>query len=407
MKMGPRNKSLCNPARAKLSALRCGKQPSWPTNKLFVEIAKQFCTAVLFVVVALFSCSTLVMAGGMAPAESVASDQSVAQAVIIPPQPPPGFNPVTASKVDLDFYGYPSKPNPQSAPKAYGQWQKMVSVPRGANAQVTQTNIYNGPFQAAFTGKAAPNSTTVKGATFASSLNWSGFADVGPKGTFTSNDSYIIQYWIVPKAQQAFGVCNGVWDFAFQWAGFDGYGSSDVLQAGTLTAAYCGNVPQATWYSAWYEWYPFSAVIVSIPPVQPGDYMAEEVWYTTSSPQGHAYIVNFTENIAGVYSFSPPSGTTFVGNSAEWIQERPGVYYGLATLANYVTNVFNNNYAYNGSNTFYPGSVPSGITNYDIWMYCNSSTWVPSSACSTAQYISVPYLFGTNDLWYYVYGPAY
>jgi Peptidase A4 family len=411
--MGPSGKGLYDGARANLSALRCGKQSSWPTNileekmrnKLFMEITGRLCAGVLFVAIALFSRSTLVMAGGMAPSESIDSDQSIAQAVIIPRQPPPGFNPIQASDKELESYGYPPRP-PQSAPKAYGQWRRLVSVPRGANPHVTQTKTYNGPFQPAFAGK-TPNNTTGKNQTYTASLNWSGYADVGPVGTFTSNDSFVIQYWIVPKVQQAFGVCNGVWDYSSQWAGFDGYTSSDALQAGTEADAYCGAVPQATYYTAWIEWYPNPSLSVSIPPIQPGDYVAEEVWYTTSSPQGNAYIVNFTENIAGTYSFNPPAGTTFAGDSAEWIEERPGVYYGLANLSNYVTNPFNNNYAYNNSDYFYPDSVPSGITNYDIWMFCTPSTWVPSLACSSAAYISVPYVFNTWDLWFYDYGPAY
>ena len=128
---------------------------------------------------------------------------------------------------------------------------------------------------------------------------------------------------MVPVAQQANKVCNGFYDHSSQWDGFDGWGSDDVLQAGSEADAYCSGSTKATFYSSWIEWYPFSSVRVSIPAAQPGDLMASDVWYTTSSPHGHAYLVNWTLQQAQTYAFNPPSGTTFVGNSAEWVLERP------------------------------------------------------------------------------------
>ena len=60
-----------------------------------------------------------------------------------------------------------------------------------------------------------------------------------------------------------------------------------------------------------------------------------EVW-NTSATSGYAEIYNVTANTAVVYALTAPSGTKLVGNSIEWISERPGVGGGLATLTNYI-----------------------------------------------------------------------
>jgi Peptidase A4 family len=377
-------------------------------NKLYTKVAGRLCTIGLSVAFALCGLSPRVMAGGMPPAGSVASNQSVAQAVIVASQPPAGFSPLAASDQDLADYGFPPKPDPQSAPKAYAKWRMLVSVPRAANPQLIQTNIYNRPAQRVSTGKTLSN-----GIVSVTSGNWSGYAAVGPTGTFTPNSSFVYQQWIVPVAEQAHGVCNGFWDYSSQWPGFDGFGSSDVLQGGTEVDAYCAPDPvgasniQNSFYSAWIEWYPFPETRVSAPPVQPGNFMVGEVWYTTSAPSGHVYLANYTLYTSASYAFNPPSGTTFAGNSAEWIMERPRVNGGLADLTNYngLADSFNVDYAYNTHSYFYPAAVPSGSTDYAITMTC--PPWNPSSSCTSTTAISTPFLYDTYALWFYDGGPAY
>jgi hypothetical protein len=135
--------------------------------------------------------------------------------------------------------------------------------------------------------------------------------------------------------------------------------------------------------------------------------MLGEVWYTTTSPHGHVYLANYTLYTAASYGFNPPSGTIFAGNSAEWVMERPGVNGGLADLTNYngLADAYNVDYAYNGSNYFYPASVPSVYTDYAIRMVC--PPWNPSSSCSSQTVISTPDLYGLYTLWFYDSVPAY
>jgi hypothetical protein len=79
-------------------------------------------------------------------------------------------------------------------------------------------------------------------------------------------------------------------------------------------------------------------------PIAPGDDYFVEVW-NTSATQGYAYLVNENANEAETISFHPPSGTTFIGNSAQWITERPEVNGATATLTNYIADPFWNAYA--------------------------------------------------------------
>ena len=369
-------------------------------NNSFMNIAGRLCAAVFVVAAALGSRSIVAVAGPTPPAGSVATDQSPVQGMVIFGQPPRGLNPLAASDAELAQSGFPPRPDLVNAPNAYARWKKLVMVPRVANAVLQQTTIYNGPARHLFSGQALSN-----GIVSTTSNNWSGYAITGASGTFASNNSFIFAEWVVPIAQQAFGVCNGTWDYSSQWDGFDGFGSGDVLQAGTEADAYCSGSTKATFYSSWIEWYPFSETRVSVPAAQPGDLMGSEVWYTTSAPYGHAYLVNYTLQQAQSYAFNPPSGTRFVGNSAEWVEERPGLSTGLADLTNYVADQFNDDYAYNNSSYFYPGSSPAGTTTYAIRMTC--PPWTPSSSCSSTTTLSTPYLYGLDTLWFYDSGPAF
>lgn len=365
----------------------------------FAEVAGRLRVVGFSVAIALCGPCSLALANGTPPPESVASDQISVQAVVASPQAPAGLNPLSASDAELEQYGFPPRPDAQSAPDEYTHWQKLVSVPRIANPKLQQTTIYNGPAQGVSAAESPRNGIASVGST-----NWSGYAVTGAKGTFKKNNSAIFDEWVVPVAQQAFGVCNGGWDYSSQWIGFDGFNSGDVLQAGTEVDAYCSGSTLDTFYSSWIEWYPFSETRVSAPEVQPGDYMGSEVWYTTASPNGHATIVNYTLNQAATYAFTIPPGTTFVGNSAEWIEERPGISGGLADLTNYVADGFNFNYATNTKSKFYPGKSPGGTKRYAITMVC--PPW-STSACSSTTKISLPFLSGLDTVWLYDSGPAY
>lgn len=263
--------------------------------------------------------------------------------------PPEYFNSIQAPAEDLAKYGFPPRPDAGTEPKAYASWSKaMLASKTRIVPHLEQTNVFHGPKR--------DSGTTSEGT--GTSSNWSGVVDFSGATSYNSTSSfyYLIADYVVPVAEQAFGACTGGWDWESSWVGIDGDGSGDVLQAGTEADAYCSGSTRSSYYSAWYEWYPYGEVRISNLPVSPGDDLFVEVWHT-SATQGYAYLVNYNTNQAVEVGFTAPSGTKLVGNSAEWVVERPGVSGGLATLTNYISDVFWDCYAYTENYTTYtPGS---------------------------------------------------
>ncbi len=319
--------------------------------------------------------------------------------------PPADFDPLNALPSELAQYGIPPRPNPTDA-VPFANWKRLVTSPqtRLTNLTVKATNVFHGPV------KNAKMQGTVGNTTATTSNNWSAFAVTDAKGTFAANDSFVYANWTVPAA----GVdnCSDTPYMSSQWVGFDGaFISDDVLQTGTEVDGCPGH------YYAWYEWYTADCTVNSASqpcysfslslPINPGDLMAGEVWYTTAAPHGHAYLYNYTTQQSASVAFNQPSTSyapaVYQANTVEWVVERPNG--GAPNLTNYVGDGFNVAYAYDGSAYFYPGSSPSGSTTYNISMTCPG--WIPSSACASTTDISVVDLYGIDTLWFYTRGPAY
>jgi Peptidase A4 family len=275
--------------------------------------------------------------------------------------PPAGFDPITASDDELAYHGFPPRPS-QSEQKAYASWVKAMKASKVRLVpKLEQTAIFHGP---AKPGKAA-NPTAVEPspllATQASntyySSNWSGYVDFSGASSYGSSSFFFIQNdFVVPIAQQAFyGACTNGWDYGSAWNGIDGWGSPDVLQAGIEFDAYCfnGGLSHSTLYSAWYEWYPYSEVRITSLYITPGDDIWVEVWHT-SSTQGYAYLVNLNTNKSVTVGFTAYPGYPLVGNSAEWVVERPTVGGSPANLTNYIMDPFWDAHVYTeGYSAFY------------------------------------------------------
>jgi hypothetical protein len=265
--------------------------------------------------------------------------------------PPAGFEVLTASDEQLADYGFPPRPNQASSPEDYANWAKaMVASKTRIVPNLVQTNIFHGPARLKAESASSEENTL-------ESYNWSGYVGFGGAKSYGSESFYYVETdYVVPVARQAFGACTGSWDYGSSWVGIDGDGSNDVLQAGIEFDAYCNGGSNATFYSPWYEWFPFGEVRITNLPIAPGDDYFVEVWHT-SPTKGLAYLVNFNTNQAVEVGFAPPSGTTLIGNSAEWITERPGVNGGLATLTNYIADIYWNAVAYTEKNKKYdPGN---------------------------------------------------
>jgi Peptidase A4 family len=350
-----------------------------------------------FLVLATLSLSTSLDAQTAAHGRWVFDPAGIATPGFVYDLPPAEFNPLTASDAELEQWGFPPRPSTEDA-AAYGRWEKIATAKR-VTPKLTFTNIYHGPAQNVKIGP------PIKNATSTTSSNWSGYVVAGANGLFTPNNSDVFSVWIVPAAHQASSppTCTSTWVYSSQWVGFDGWGSGDVLQAGTEADANCSS----TSYYFWYEWYPFAETRISLP-VGPGDVAQVTVTYKTTSPHGQAVILNLTTGQSSVISFNPPSGTNYVGNSAEWIMERPTINGSLPDLSNYVYDLFTTSESGNGHTTYLPsGPVPPGGAIYNVSMTC--PPWNPSSACTTTTTISeVGLVDGFNTLVFNgEVGPAY
>jgi hypothetical protein len=126
---------------------------------------------------------------------------------------------------------------------------------------------------------------------------------------------------------------QGSYDCA-TWIGIDGDGSPDVLQAGTeeeITAI--GPFTFRSTY-AWWEWYPEYEVQIPNFPVSAGDVMFCAICVHSSTEAGF-YLTNLTNSASTSFTKTAPSGTSLVGNCAEWIVEAPTVNGGQSALAKY------------------------------------------------------------------------
>jgi len=293
------------------------------------------------------------------------------------PAPPPQFDPIGASDEALREYGFPPRPNPFIHRKRYAAWAQIVRAARRPVMPVLEPlAVQHVPM--------VPRSGGFNGATAGESNNWSGEVMTTSATSFGSSSFYAL--WVqfnVPIGEQAFGVCSGS-DYESTWIGMDGDAgfSSDVIQAGTESDAYCSQGTTVPNYYAWYEWYPATGYKIANFPVSPGDDIGLEV-AASSTTEGAFFLTNETTNQYVAMQFGAPAGTSFIGNSAEWIVERPKVGANLTTLANYVTQFMYNTVALLDPSHpvgIWPGNGAPGVPVTDLTMYeGNNAVSAPTS----------------------------
>ena len=181
----------------------------------------------------------------------------------------------------------------------------------------------------------ANTATTTHRAGTLLSTNWAGQTLLGSARSF-GGGSYaeVLGQWQLPVVQQAIGTCGGT-DVSSMWVGIDGASSSsDVLQAGTEADVSCGGGYYQPSYYAWFEWYPNYEYEITNFPVAPGESVFVVV-QATSATTPNAIFVDLQSGQYTAVGFSAPAGTRLVGDSAEWIVERPSINNALGRLADY------------------------------------------------------------------------
>jgi len=319
------------------------------------------------------------------------------------PNPPPHFNPLAASDQELQHYGFPPRPDQQTDPDGFAFWKKIVTAPVvRIQPKLQATTIKNSPARilAISPTTRVDNAATAADAT---SSNWSGYAIYNTANPFHANGTYVYGAFTVPAVSNY--SCDGGWDYSSAWVGIDGWGSSDVFQAGIESDAYCSGSTKSSYYSAWYEWYPYSETRISSPGVAPGDHIGVYIW-TVSATAGYYYMVNWSQGTASSLEFYAPSGTKLVGNSMEWIVERPGVNGGLATLSQYTALPWE--WAHGESPKafeFSPRRAQSTATIYDITMMGSSALScgyaTPNNATNHLNTSGDSYYIAGSSIWFF------
>jgi hypothetical protein len=228
--------------------------------------------------------------------------------------PPEGFKPLKASDRELLVHGYPARPDKKRHPELHERWAQMVSRP--------MTIIE--PQFALRTDKRHGMRQTIANDT---STNWSGSVAFAAQG---DSATYVIGQWTVPDVVAP---AAGSY-YSATWVGIDGDGSSDVLRAGTEQEIVSfGPFTFRSTY-AWWEWYPDFEVQIANFPVSAGDVMFCAICVHSTTEAGF-YLTNVTNGASTSFTKTAPSGTTLVGNCAEWILEAPTVNGDQSALAKY------------------------------------------------------------------------
>jgi len=228
--------------------------------------------------------------------------------------PPDGFDPLKASKRELRLHGYPPRPDAKKQPELHALWERTLAQPIEMIAPEFsfRTQRRHGP--------------RIEGVSDATSTNWSGSVVQAPED---DSFSWVIGQWTVPNVAPP-SYPSGAFFFSSAWIGIDGFGSKDVLQAGTeQDILFFGHETYA-----WWEWFPDNEVAITNLHVATGDVMFCSIC-VDSPTEATFHMLNVTTRQATSFQKWAPKNTSLVGNCAEWIVERPTINNHLSYLPRY------------------------------------------------------------------------
>jgi hypothetical protein len=239
--------------------------------------------------------------------------------------PPRGFNPLTATPRQLLHHGLPTRPDARAEPTLREMWNKAFSRPRNWITPEFRQAAGKSHGPALQPGKARNRVRTKTVVSNATSSNWSGSVAIAPtRRTF----GWVAGQWTVPNPHASvFGSY-----YASEWIGIDGWGSGDVLQAGTETEILDLGIFTSRQVYVWWEWFPAGEVAITNFGVAAGDVMYCLIC-VNSSTTATVYLTNQSSGVSTSFSITAPKGTSLTGNSAEWIVERPTINGSVAQLS--------------------------------------------------------------------------
>ncbi len=292
--------------------------------------------------------------------------------------PPKGFNPLTATNVELLTHGLPQRPDKAANPKAYQQWERgMLAL------KIRPTDVKPMPYSSHTMVPAGPPAAAGINTVSVGSANWSGIVNTNKLKTWSNTTSFneVESVFNVPVAKAPFGgapCADGPW-LESTWNGIGGYSEGSLVQGGSTVYFDGGGCKGKTIYNGWVEWYPSYPELEILCgktacPVSSGD----DFWVITYGVAGTAeqsvFVEDLTQQWGGTFGLTWVSGPGLIGTSAEYIVERPcctsaSNFY---PLTNYIFDFFDYSFALDGKGTqFYPGSAAA--TTAIVTMYADDA----------------------------------
>jgi Peptidase A4 family len=254
--------------------------------------------------------------------------------------PPPEFEPLKAHDAELVRHGFPRRP--AEDPRAMQRYEAVLRRLQGKFHYIVPT------FRLRDDVRHRPLERMSGTETFA---NWSGAVQHAPEGQAFR---WVQGDWTVPNV---YPPTQGEWYYCSNWIGIDGDGSGDVCQAGIECEIFQAGPFTIRNIYAWSEWFPAAEMPVTNFPVEAGDEITCVICTSGSgATEASIFLANRSSGAATSFVITAPGNTQLVGNSAEWVVERPEVNGVLAKLADYGSVFFFNADAYDGSDLLDAGN---------------------------------------------------
>jgi hypothetical protein len=238
------------------------------------------------------------------------SDAEVLKHIVCYEAPPADFDPITAQARVLLKHGIPRRPDAEKEPHLRKIWDRaFASKPTFIKAEIAVDHTMSKRKRPVIDKKLDKLDFSPSG--------WAGAVVPVSQLNFNPPQPVNTVYgeWFIPTVTPIPNEPPQGQTVGF-WAGIDGYGNGQVLQAGSAATVSGSNVV----YWVWTEWYPIGAIQVTNFPIKPGDYLTVLV----CAPQpdhGFCSMLNKTTNQATSIGINHPPNTTSIGATAEWIVE--------------------------------------------------------------------------------------
>jgi hypothetical protein len=248
------------------------------------------------------------------------SDAEVLKHITTYDAPPAGFDPNTAEDRLLRKHGIPRRPDVVSEPHLKRIWDAaFASKPTFIKAEVAVDHVMAKRKTPVINKESADKKDAGKKTTGKkfSPHGWAGAVVPVKNLGFNPAEPVLSVYgeWFIPTITAIANEPNTPETVGF-WVGIDGFGNSQVLQAGTAATITGKNINN--W--VWTEWYPLPPIQVTNFPIKPGDYIT--VLVCAAQPNhGFCSMLNKTTNQAISIGITNPTNVTSIGATAEWIVE--------------------------------------------------------------------------------------